>query len=133
MRSPEEQLAFMRGVVLSRLRIILLSRTVGPRVLTDLRYRQNQLDKYKKKRRLEKQGLTLTQYANHTSSAKRRILGTRTHGYCMICRKRCPRNVLTIDHIKKVAEGGANDKTNFQLICRPCHDIKDGIVKQPRT
>ena len=33
---------------------------------------------------------------------------------------------LTVDHMKKVSEGGAAaDLNNMQLLCRPCHDLKD--------
>ena len=58
-------------------------------------------------------------------SAKRRILGGRTHGYCMNCRIEFPRLELTIDHIIPLISGGKNEKSNLQLICKPCHDKKD--------
>ncbi len=36
----------------------------------------------------------------------------------------------TIDHIKKIADGGDNDYQNLQLLCPKCHKEKDRIPKR---
>ena len=28
------------------------------------------------------------------------------------------------DHIKPIAKGGTGERTNYQLLCKPCHDAK---------
>jgi 5-methylcytosine-specific restriction endonuclease McrA len=40
---------------------------------------------------------------------------------------------LTVDHIKSLANGGDNDRSNMQLLCDPCHvvkTIKDNTITQ---
>ncbi len=34
------------------------------------------------------------------------------------------------DHIKPLAEGGIDDETNEQGLCRPCHDVKSAAEAQ---
>lgn len=62
---------------------------------------------------------------NYRYAVKKRILKGRTHGYCMLCRKLFPREILTIDHKIPLIKGGKNEKSNMQIICRPCHIKKD--------
>lgn len=35
---------------------------------------------------------------------------------------------LTLDHVIPVSKGGTDVLSNWQLLCRPCHDVKDGMV-----
>jgi 5-methylcytosine-specific restriction protein A len=46
--------------------------------------------------------------------------------WCALCAKRgAARNLATIrDHIVPLAEGGRDDETNEQGICRECSDLK---------
>ncbi len=44
---------------------------------------------------------------------------------CKHCKKEFDETQLTIDHIIKISEGGSNEYSNLQLLCRPCHNIKD--------
>lgn len=88
--------------------------------------------KIRRRKQLAKHGITITQYTNRTTQAKKRILGSRQFGYCVLCRNRCHRKELTIDHRIPISQGGANKKENLQLICYACHHAKDNKVsKQP--
>jgi 5-methylcytosine-specific restriction endonuclease McrA len=81
-------------------------------------------------------------YINHNHSVKKRILKDRTHGYCMVCRRLFPRNLLHIDHIVPIMLGGSHEKTNLQLSCYDCaknkdieilqrEQLKNGLIKNP--
>lgn len=83
-------------------------------------------------------------YHNHNYAVKKRILKNKTHGYCQICRQLFPRELLSVDHIIQVMNGGTHDKSNLQLACRPCQEEKDvralqimqmskGLIKNPET
>lgn len=37
------------------------------------------------------------------------------------------KNYMTVDHIKRKADGGTNDISNLQLLCLRCHREKDEI------
>ena len=41
---------------------------------------------------------------------------------CMICQQECPD--FEYDHIQSLANGGSNDLTNFQALCKACHQQK---------
>ncbi len=47
---------------------------------------------------------------------------------CQSCFKFLPFHELTIDHILKRSNGGSNKINNLQLLCRPCHKLKDSKV-----
>ncbi len=55
----------------------------------------------------------------------RRILTRRDGCFCRMCNRKFEEISLTIDHIKPRANGGDNRYNNLQLLCRPCHNIKD--------
>ena len=57
---------------------------------------------------------------------KRKIARRQGWG-CKLCRKLLPSEVLTIDHIVRVSDGGTNEYSNLQFLCRSCHNTKDGI------
>lgn len=47
-------------------------------------------------------------------------------GYrCKMCKRSGADEKLTIDHIVQIRDGGSHDLTNLQLLCQPCHSIKD--------
>ena len=47
------------------------------------------------------------------------------HPLCVLCRALGRRTLATIrDHIIPLAEGGADDSTNQQGLCKDCSDIK---------
>lgn len=116
---------YLLGRVKFLLRVRKLYLKYGERILTDYRYRTNHLAKERRRRQLAKRGLTLAQYSNRTYFTKRQILKKRTHGWCVICNQRTPRELLTIDHKISIKDGGPNTKDNLQLICLPCHLKKD--------
>ncbi len=87
------------------------------------------LNKHVKIKKIRKLGSqhAYNQYVNARKRAKQRILGDRSHGFCTICRHKFPKEELSIDHIKKISEGGSNHKSNLQLVCIPCHTKKDRV------
>ena len=86
---------------------------------------QNRASVARKKRKLGVAGYR--KYKNTTRIAKKRILGGRDHGWCTKCHVKKPKGELTIDHILPISKGGSNKRDNLQMICRRCHDIKDGM------
>ena len=55
------------------------------------------------------------------SPRKREGIISRLGGKCVQCGSN---QLLHIDHIIALENGGADDETNFQLLCHPCHKIK---------
>ena len=45
-------------------------------------------------------------------------------GVCEDCKKRKP---LDPDHRLKRSQGGSNDKSNIDWVCRKCHDDRDNL------
>lgn len=45
--------------------------------------------------------------------------------FCRICLKE-GRSTLSVvvDHIKRLADGGSDERSNKQALCKPCHDAK---------
>lgn len=68
-------------------------------------------------------------------SKKKRIVKIqliKQHGsVCQMCHKYFSFDSLTIDHIRKLSDGGGNDIENLQLLCRPCHTLKDTYGAKP--
>lgn len=54
-----------------------------------------------------------------------RALYARQGGKCVICLEHFEITKLTLDHIQPLIEGGLNKLDNMQLLCHPCHIIKD--------
>lgn len=52
-------------------------------------------------------------------------LMARNGAKCSHCKHQFPKDKLTVDHIIRTRDGGGNDYKNLQLLCRPCHDLKD--------
>jgi len=45
--------------------------------------------------------------------------------FCVLCQAEGRTTLPTIrDHVVPLAEGGADDETNEQAVCQPCHDAK---------
>ena len=59
----------------------------------------------------------------------KRQLILKNESICSICQRHFPFDDLTIDHIRKRCDGGTSNLHNLQLLCRPCHDIKDNTRK----
>ena len=62
--------------------------------------------------------------------ATRERLYKRDGKICIHCGKfksQVQRKILTIDHKIPVAKGGSGEDSNLQLLCAPCHRIKDDI------
>lgn len=43
---------------------------------------------------------------------------------CQVCGKVADADQLDVDHIVNIAQGGSDDKSNLQTLCKPCHKIK---------
>lgn len=47
---------------------------------------------------------------------------------CAICNERVAYLDATIDHITPASQGGTNDRSNLQMLCKPCHIKKDADI-----
>lgn len=57
----------------------------------------------------------------------RRIFLDNVEHRCAICGQTLSEQELTVDHIQKIADGGKIfHPSNWQVLCRQCHKIKDG-------
>lgn len=63
----------------------------------------------------------------------------RTVILCEACQRKSPPRVTigcVADHIRSLAKGGSNDRSNYQLLCRECADEKDasdrGVTHRPK-
>jgi 5-methylcytosine-specific restriction protein A len=55
-------------------------------------------------------------------------------GLCQACKaKGIVRPGGLVDHIKPLWEGGSDEDTNKQLLCKPCHDAKTADEALRRT
>jgi 5-methylcytosine-specific restriction endonuclease McrA len=59
---------------------------------------------------------------SHTADDIQWLLKTQRYK-CSVCRKDIKRK-YHVDHIKPLAKGGANDKTNLQVLCPTCNNQK---------
>lgn len=56
---------------------------------------------------------------------KRRAAFLEEHPFCMAPRgngKRCGAPSTVMDHVVPLSRGGADDESNWQALCKPCHD-----------
>ena len=58
----------------------------------------------------------------HTEDDVNHILRMQ-RGRCAYCRKKLG-DAYQVDHIIALAQGGSNDRSNLQLVCRPCNRRK---------
>lgn len=57
----------------------------------------------------------------------------RTVILCEECkRNNRTRTGIIADHIIPLAKGGTGDRSNYQLLCRPCADVKDAADRGQR-
>lgn len=49
---------------------------------------------------------------------------------CQHCHKVFDRRQLEVDHIINKAQGGSDDLSNLQTLCKPCHKIKTQTESQ---
>lgn len=55
---------------------------------------------------------------------RQRVL-LRDRGLCVACRAQGLVTVATeVDHIVPLSEGGGDNESNLQSLCKPCHDAK---------
>ena len=50
---------------------------------------------------------------------------------CLCCRNKCDQ--LTQDHVVPLAEGGANDASNIQPLCKSCNQLKNRDIVDYRV
>ncbi len=48
---------------------------------------------------------------------------------CKYCSRECTWKLLSLDHVVPLANGGTNDPSNLQLICKPCNRAK-GVLSE---
>lgn len=68
---------------------------------------------------------TVTERGYGHAHRKRRAVWLAQHPWCVECERRgrlTPATVL--DHIKPKSKGGADDESNYQSLCEPCHNRK---------
>lgn len=62
--------------------------------------------------------------------AIRRLAKAALGSGCKYCSKPLTVKLLSLDHLVPLANGGTNDPSNFQLICKPCNRAK-GVFSDP--
>lgn len=68
-------------------------------------------------------------YLNNKKRIKENILRV-SGAKCNWCQHKFKEKDLTIDHIKRAADGGTSSYSNLQLLCRACHYKKDVLRLQ---
>ena len=63
-----------------------------------------------------------TEYYTPISKAEKNEVIRQAGGKCKKCGRSA--NPGQVDHIINVARGGKNEMSNYQLLCKRCHDIK---------
>lgn len=62
-------------------------------------------------------------------AAVRKAAMTRDRRICQVDGPYCLVEASEVDHIIPVAEGGTDDVTNAQAVCRPCHKAKTKLER----
>lgn len=58
---------------------------------------------------------------------ERKTIYTKYNGHCAICGRPVKYNDMTIDHIKPLSKGGANEMENLELCCWECNHVKGNM------
>lgn len=87
------------------------------------------LRQIRKARNKQANDRTKRMYGNNWSVQKNKYflpaLFKSQNGRCKECKNTFTSQQLTIDHIKRIAEGGKNEIENMQALCFDCHFRKD--------
>lgn len=64
----------------------------------------------------------------------RRAAWLRAHPLCAHCAEAGRTEIATqVDHIEPLWKGGADDESNYQSLCEPCHDVKTTAEAKERA
>ena len=72
-------------------------------------------------------------YREPTSPKKSAKTRNRQGNKCKKCKIHITRYNSQIDHIKEIADGGGNERSNLQALCIPCHLKKTSSSKAVRS
>ena len=80
---------------------------------------------------LAKYNFEMTEYQYHCDNQRklmtqelRNEIIERDNCICQICKKKCSKNEIEIDHIKPVSKGGKTMRSNLQVLCLSCNRKK---------
>lgn len=54
----------------------------------------------------------------------RQLTNARGHAHCAGCGVDYAANALEVDHVVPLADGGSDNFSNLQVLCKPCHTAK---------
>jgi 5-methylcytosine-specific restriction endonuclease McrA len=54
-------------------------------------------------------------------------------GRCAYCGRPLRASEATIDHVRPLSRGGADDQSNVVAACRPCNEAKDDMAWTPKV
>lgn len=80
---------------------------------------------------LAKYNFEMTEY-QHNCDNQRKLMTKelrneiieRDHSICQICKKKCLRNEIEVDHIQPISKGGKTMRSNLQVLCLSCNRKK---------
>lgn len=80
---------------------------------------------------LAKYNFEMTEY-QHNCDNQRKLMTKelrneiieRDHSICQICKKKCLRNEIEVDHIQPISKGGKTIRSNLQVLCLSCNRKK---------
>lgn len=81
-------------------------------------------NRYQRKIKIQKYGYRATLASKDLKRRVRGQLLSKQNGACAMCGEKLGRD-KTIDHIKRLADGGTGNINNLQLLHRHCHDLKE--------
>ena len=105
----------------SRLRHIYLGFKHGARFWYDKKYQKRIYHRYSERVRRKKYGC---RYTNIRLKFRKKHIGKKRYAQCNECKYLFPPHLISVDHIIPVAQGGANEFYNLQLLCNDCHEKK---------
>ena len=75
------------------------------------------------------QPATVDRLRGSAGVADRIKIKRRDNGLCQVCK----RPGYIVDHTIPLWDGGTDDDSNKQLICKPCHDAKSAVEAKRRA